>query len=279
MQLMLNPFKNTEESMYAPISLGFDALKNIGNYGNGNNQYDILRDIITSMPIPFMGNMIQQYWGLPDKEMSTWNKGSALKGHDRTGSLLPLIMPGLFGSVSRNYYFSYDGSNKVYMTHDNDSYQKHLDRGAIAVETTDQAQAILDTPQKTRFYWPRNNRYFPKTGNRYYRSYRRYPKTKRRYARKSYIRRDYDNSSFRGYFRGTYASKYYGAGTAQRVIRSVRNTQMRIPSTVRNMSYLAPSLYRKYFSASGANAFKVRLQPTNYNNIRYRIKQSWSYLR
>jgi hypothetical protein len=229
--------------------------------------------------LPLVGPILQRYWGLGDANLESWQLGTALKGFARTGNILPILDPSLFGSMQRNYYFSYPGSNKIYMTHDADVYDKHILNGAEAVLTQEQAEEVYGRarPEHEKKIYARRayarKAYIKKLYAR--RVYVKRRKARKYYPRKKYAKRYYPK---RGFFRGTYLPKNFSDGVFNRVMNSVRQSQMRIPGTYRNYAHTAPGIYKKIYSGTGKVRFTSRLMPYNVQNIKYRIRQGWSSL-
>ncbi len=278
LNILLNPGERTIEGLYAPMRVTYDMLVNMGNYGTGYGQYDILKNVAGNLPIPFLGIALQQYWGIWDPELEDYQVGSAVRANRRTDNMLPLLVPGSFGALQRSYFYHY-GNGTIYMTHNRSLYESALLDGATTVRTYDDAYAAagMRYEYQARPIMPKERKTFSGFG-KYRRSYARGSTSRRRWARRSYTRNPYRRST-RGWFRGTYASRYYGRGTYNRIMYRVRSTQYRMPSTQRNLAYTAPAIYRRLYSGGGTNAFKARLLPVSYKNVRYKLRQGWAYLR
>jgi hypothetical protein len=269
---MIDPIGALGERTIAPLRVPFEgataAIK--------GEEFDWAKEAMTNLP--FFGPTLQRFWGIGDNNVDLYDKGSALKSQARTGSIMPMLLPSVIGSIQRNYYFSYGGT--IYMTHDYDKYIDHLLNGAKAIRTQVEAEeAYAARPGSHQTYPRRTYASTPYKAKKTYvrRGYarRRYPKrvyAKRRYAKKSYVRK-------KAFFHGTYVPRAYRADTFNRVMSATRNTQMRMPGSYRNLAYTAPALYRRIYTGTGTDKFKIRLMPVSYKNVKYMIRQDWAYLR
>ena len=215
--------------------------------------------------LPMIGPFLQRYWNAEND----WEDGSAWKGYARItdmAKVLPVISPSIFGGVQRNYYFGYAGSGMVYMTHSMDKFQAQLKNGAV--EITAPGQTIGGVPS----YLKRPRKVYQR--KRYYKRY--YPAKKPRKARKVYGKKIYSKKTWA---KKSYVPTNYSYTVQTRILASMRRSQMRMPGSRRNITHVAPSLYRRIYSATGRDIFKTRMIPMTQAYLISRLRQDWAYFR
>lgn len=248
-----DPVGSIESRILAPLRV---PLRGIQATMNGED-YDWGKEIATNLPL--IGPTLQRYW----TEDST-----AQKTYRRTGSPLA-FMPSVFGSIARPLYFAYPNSAQVYSTTDSEVFLKHINNGAYAVQSSKQVkeESSQPIPKKrpyTSTFYPR--KYYARRGG-----------SRRAYARRTYARKSYPRK--RAYFRGTYVPAERSAKVMSKVLASVRNTQIRMPSAYRNYVYTAPSVYRQVQSGKPVRRLQTSFVPTNQYVVRYQMRTNQSYRR
>jgi hypothetical protein len=196
--------------------------------------------------------------------------GSALKAFERTGNVWTQILPSILGGAQRNYYFVYPGSETIFMTHDKDVFEMHLDKGAI--EYTGEETLIPDGAAKKSYTYRR--KFYPR---RYYSKRRRRRRrfTRRVYHRNTYHKKTYAKKIFKP--KQSYVPNLYNVKKL-RSIRSGRGANVRVASWSEH-PFINRSFYKKMYTGTGTSLWKTRLLPVTPYTIKYRIKSSWAYLR
>ena len=241
---------------------------------------DDLRIIMENLP--FVGPTIQRYWGTTIQEIfsktdtvkapaytETFDRGSVRKGLERIEGpeeKLAAFVPSIFGGVQRNYYFAYS-SGMIYMTHSEEKLRNNLERGAAEIYAS-------DDPRVAKPYRQWAQRSYPTRIKKFYAPYAKKPK--RKYAKKVYTKKTYFKKV---YTKRTPSPKRFDYGVQSRIMTSVRKTQFRMPGGYRNVSHVAPSLYRKQFSTKGTLKFKQRMIPVTAYNLAAKLRSDWAYLR
>lgn len=218
---------------------------------------DPIRTLAENMPL--IGPTFQRYW----YDDEAYKQGSALKGYARVtdwAKILPVTVPSIFGGTQRNYYFGYTKDGTVYMTHSEETLKEKVAKGAIAI-----TPGHGDLPTKKP-----------------YKKYIRKAYVRKTYAKKMYFKKPKKAKkiySKKIYTKKTYLPVNYSYTVQTRILASVRNSQMKMPGARRNISHVAPSLYRKIYSSTGKDIFKVRMIPMTQAYLISRLRQDWSYFR
>lgn len=202
--------------------------------------------VLTNLPL--IGPMVQKVWTAPEDE--PWDAGAIQKVYQRTGKRFASYVPSIFGAVQRNYYFTYPGSDMVYMTHGEEKYLEHINKGALPI-----AGKIREFAED---YFIRKKKVYKKYTRKYY--------SKRYYAPKK---------PRKVWTAGLSAADYYAGA---RVKATVRGTQLRMPAANSTLRSVKPALVRRLYTGSGRSRFSSRLVPVTSRNLAAKLRSDWRVL-
>ena len=225
-----------------------------------------VKDVITTLP--FAGVVAQRFWHSDEWAL----KGSAVRStlvlDDPLEKVAVASLNSIFSAVGRSYFFAYPSANEVWSTYDEETYFRQLAKGAVPVITTKQAKEIEARVKKYFYYGEKEfSTYNPAVYERNIQKGATVKPVQRK--RKTFV-------SFRtttGYTRRS-SEKYSGGVVSHNLGRSSRPFGRTL-----NLSHIAPAVWRKVYTASGNDRFKVRLTKPTAKNLQYRIRMNWRYWR